>query len=276
MSDGNGHDRSELPAPLTPSDCDLRGYNWMPLFGGKLFTSKFAAHAADAVFRAALRLWWEAWLQVPAASLPDDDMELCLLAGCERRTWAKLKASDVLHGFVKCADGRLYHPLLAPHAKVAWDRRLKERHRKREQRDTASYPDGDEMDVPRDNHRDGAWDGRRTGQGTGGGCPAPRGTESEIESKKGRSTPLPPTAAEAGTPASPGTPPGHRPDGNSRSLATNPRKTGGNPRFLGTNARQGGTNPRSSRDDDIDRMREAVNQARMARLGASAKRKTPV
>ena len=83
---------SDLPGPLTPPDCDLRGFEWMPLLGHRLFASDFDARASDLEFRVALRLWWEAWQQVPAASLPNDDAVLCRLAGLGRdtKTWKKL------------------------------------------------------------------------------------------------------------------------------------------------------------------------------------------
>lgn len=118
-------------SPLTPADCDLRGLEWMPLYGGRLFGSDFDAHATDAEWRAAFQLWWSAWNQVPAASLPDDDIALCRLAGFGRdlKTWRKVKAR-ALHGFSLCTDGRLYHRALATFALESWQRRLKDRERK--------------------------------------------------------------------------------------------------------------------------------------------------
>jgi hypothetical protein len=121
----------DLPQPLTPPDSDLRGLEWMPLYGHRLFASDFDAHASDAEFRAALTLWWAAWNQVPAASLPDDEVALCRLAGLGRdaASWRAVRA-QALHGFVPCSDGRLYHRAMAPIALDAWARRVKERTRK--------------------------------------------------------------------------------------------------------------------------------------------------
>ena len=118
---------SDLPTPLTPPDCDLRGYEWMPLLGRRLFASDFDARASDLEFRVAMRLWWEAWQQVPAASLPNDDAVLCRLAGLGRdtKTWKKLRAGMALHGFVLCGDNRWYHHVLAEQALKAYDSRLK-------------------------------------------------------------------------------------------------------------------------------------------------------
>jgi hypothetical protein len=148
------------PAPFTPADCDLRGFEWMPLFGARLFASTFEAHASDLAFRVAIRLYWECWQQVPAASLPNDDVQLCRLAGLGRdiKTWRKLRADGVLHGFILCTDDRLYHGMLAEEATKAWEGRRKKdqerdhwRDKKRRQR--ANGSNGHDGDVPRDIER---------------------------------------------------------------------------------------------------------------------------
>lgn len=133
-------------SPMTPADCDLRGLEWMPLYGGRLFGSDFDAHATDAEWRAAMQLWWAAWNQVPAASLPDDDVALCRLAGFGRdvKAWRKVK-ERALYGFALCTDGRLYHKALAVFALDSWQRRLKDRERKakyRAQKDQTKIADG--------------------------------------------------------------------------------------------------------------------------------------
>jgi uncharacterized protein YdaU (DUF1376 family) len=117
-----------LPEPMTPPDCDLRGLEYMPLLGQRLFGSDFNGTASDSEWRAALTLWWAAWTQCPAGSLPDDDAALCRLAdlGRDVKTWLKLK-DKALHGFVMCSDGRLYHPTLAEQAVIAWDKRQQDR-----------------------------------------------------------------------------------------------------------------------------------------------------
>lgn len=112
------------PDPLTPPDSDLRGLEWMPLYGHRLFGSDFDIHASDGEFRAGMNLWWSAWNQVPSASLPNDETALCRLAGCGRdlKAWRRVKAR-ALHGFIECGDGRLYHQAQAPFAIEAWERR---------------------------------------------------------------------------------------------------------------------------------------------------------
>lgn len=118
----------DLPQPFVPPEADLRGYEFMPLYGERLRTSDHNSAVTDAEFRASINLWWAAWQQVPAASLPADDMTLCTLAdlGRDMRTWAKVKAK-AMRNFVMCADGRYYHTFLAPHACAAWADRVKYR-----------------------------------------------------------------------------------------------------------------------------------------------------
>lgn len=152
----------DLPQPLTPSDCDLRGLEWMPLYGHRLFASDFDAHASDAVFRAAFNLWWSAWNQVPAASLPDNEVTLCRLAGLGRdlRTWRAVR-ERALHGFTRCGDGRFYHRALAELALSAWDRRLKDRKRKERWRERS-------VERGRNADADGPGTGERRGDDTTG------------------------------------------------------------------------------------------------------------
>lgn len=137
-----------LPAPLVAADVDLNGYQFMPLYGHRLFGSEFNARCSDAAWRAGVTLWWAAWNQVPAASLPDDDAALCRLAdlGRDVKAWRKIRA-DALHGFVKCSDGRLYHRALAEYAAEAWDRRVRDRARK------AAWRAGRNADADRDETR---------------------------------------------------------------------------------------------------------------------------
>lgn len=121
---------TDLPAPLTPPNCDLRGFDNLQLDVDLLPKSKLANYAEAEAFRAAVLLWCEAWKQVPAASLPDDDLELRSIAGLQRdpATWERIK-KDALSKFVKCSDGRLYHEVLAEKACEAWGRRIAFRER---------------------------------------------------------------------------------------------------------------------------------------------------
>lgn len=135
---------SDAPAPLVPAEVDLRGLEYMPFFGTHLFGSEFNAVCTDAEWRAGLTLWWAAWNQQPAGSLPDDDGALCRLAdlGRDLKAWNKIKGR-ALHGFVKCSDGRLYHGFLCRQVLVAWEKRVQERERKRKWREKKQGQDAD-------------------------------------------------------------------------------------------------------------------------------------
>jgi len=125
---------TDLPAPMTASDCDLRGMPYMPLDVIRLFDSDFYILCTGDEFKAAVTLWGKAFLQVPAASLPDNDRILAHLSGAGA-AWPAVKAM-ALHGWVKCADGRLYHPTVAEKANAAWEQR--QAHRSRTEAATAA------------------------------------------------------------------------------------------------------------------------------------------
>ena len=110
------------PAPLVPGEVDLRGLPWMRLDTSRLLDSDLFALSNGAEFKAAVSLWCKSWTQQPAASLPMDDRILAHLSGAGA-AWKRLKAM-ALRGWVECEDGRLYHPVVAEQALLAWDERL--------------------------------------------------------------------------------------------------------------------------------------------------------
>lgn len=171
-----------MTAPLVPEHVDLSGYEFMPLYGDYLFGSDFNARVSDTAWRVAVTLWWKAWKQVPAASLPNDDAALAKLAelGRDVRSFRKVK-DEALHGFVLCDDGRLYHPRLAVWALEAWERRVRERERKAHWR---AKRHGAEHVGPADEGR--GQDGDRTGTqgGTGRGRPRSEGWDVPSEGKR--------------------------------------------------------------------------------------------
>lgn len=111
----------QLPAPLVPPEVDLRDFQYMELDVRALRDSRFAAEVKPEAFRAGVLLWCAAWHQVPAGSLPDDDVQLATLAGYGFvvREWRKVRA-QALQLFVGCSDGRLYHRVIAEKALAAW------------------------------------------------------------------------------------------------------------------------------------------------------------
>lgn len=115
---------AELPDPLTPTECDLRGFVYMPLEVVRLRDSSLAANATGEEFRAAVLLWCASWHQVPAASLPNDDRQLSQLCGFGRGVKDFLKVKDgAMHGWILCSDNRWYHPVIAERAITGWAER---------------------------------------------------------------------------------------------------------------------------------------------------------
>jgi hypothetical protein len=149
-------------APLVPAEVDLRDFQYMELDVRRLRDSRFGAEVSGDAFRAGVMLWCAAWHQVPASSLPDDDIELANLAGYGRfvKEWKKVRA-QALQGFVPCSDGRLYHEVVAEKALQAWDSKLhhqydraRDRLRKlNKQRATESLPPIPELTFEQWNER---------------------------------------------------------------------------------------------------------------------------
>ena len=115
-------------APLVPAELDLRDFGFMPIDIVRLFGSEFHAQSDDAAWRAGVTLWLKSYHQVPAASLPDDDVALARLAelGRDLRSWKKIKQA-ALRGWIKCSDGRLYHPVVAEKALEGWIEKMTQR-----------------------------------------------------------------------------------------------------------------------------------------------------
>ncbi|QOF95646.1 DUF1376 domain-containing protein [Novacetimonas hansenii] len=178
------------PAPLSPPDCDLRGYEFMPLFGHRLFCGPLYTQCTDAEFRAALRLWWSAWNQVPAGSLPMEDRALATLAdfGRDVRAWRRVRAR-ALDGFVACSDGRLYHPLLAREATRAHVGRVRAQRRRNDDAERLRRWRGTRSDPP-DTHPDPT--------------PAKRVSSGVDRNSKSESKNEPPAAPYAARPPVPG------------------------------------------------------------------------
>lgn len=116
-----------LQAPFTSKDCDLRDFPFMPLDVVRLRDSDLAALESPDACWAAVLLWCASWHQIPAASLPDDDRVLANLAGFGRvvKEWMKVR-DGALRGWILCADGRLYHPVIAEKANEAFTRKLEQ------------------------------------------------------------------------------------------------------------------------------------------------------
>lgn len=175
---------SDLPPPLVPADADLRGFEMMPLDVTRLRRSKawlICKRSPHLAFYM-INLWTAAWHERPAGSLEDDDDVLADLAMCDPAKWDKLR-DLVLRNWVKCSDGRLYHPFLAEKVLTAWDSRLdqrwrtecarikkhNDRHRMSLHRPSfdewmyAGCPSGQRLPVPRDVPEDKSGTDKRQG-----------------------------------------------------------------------------------------------------------------
>lgn len=71
----------------------------------------FWMKASPEVRCASVDLWSESYEQVPAGSLPDDDGALAEMCSLDLGGWMQIRDS-VLAPWVKCSDGRLYHPVM--------------------------------------------------------------------------------------------------------------------------------------------------------------------
>ncbi len=154
-------------APVPP-ECDLRGLQFMPLYGDRLFASATWISASAEEKVAALRLWWHAYArEVPASSLPDDDKLLAEYAGygVAIKAWLKMKPA-AMRGWVKCTDGRWYHPVVAELALEAWAGRVRNREKQRKWRERNHMQDGDvPVTRPLRNAGEGEGQGELQGQG---------------------------------------------------------------------------------------------------------------
>ena len=110
----------QLPPPLVPEGMSLRDFPRMMVDVKRLRDSNFGAAVSGEEFRCGVFLWCAAWHQTPAGSLPDDDVQLASLAGLGRglREWRKVR-QNALYGWIKCSDGRLYHPVVCEMAHEA-------------------------------------------------------------------------------------------------------------------------------------------------------------
>lgn len=107
---------------LTPKECDVSNFPFMPLDIDRLLNSETWILGGDSEKVASMTLWLKSWSQVPAASIPNNDKMLAHLSGMGSK-WKKVK-EHALRGWVDGGDGRLYHPVVAEKALEAWLEKL--------------------------------------------------------------------------------------------------------------------------------------------------------
>lgn len=121
----------QLPPPPVPADADLTAFKFMPLEVQRLRRSKawlICKRKPELAFYM-LNLWTASWHELPAGSLEDDEDVLADAAMCSPEKWAKVRR-DVMRGWVKHSDGRLYHPVVAEKVMDSWHGRVMDRWRK--------------------------------------------------------------------------------------------------------------------------------------------------
>lgn len=118
---------SDLPAPLSSPECDVRGMPYMALHVVRMFDSEFYALSTGDEFKAGVSLWAKAFLQVPAGSLPNNERLLAHYSGAGK-DWSKVR-DMAMHGWVLCSDDRYYHPTVVEVAQDAWQARTDNRAR---------------------------------------------------------------------------------------------------------------------------------------------------
>jgi hypothetical protein len=124
---GAGAAAAALPAPLVPAGTDLCGQAVSMDMSWLLETDTWLV-GTPAEAKAAATLAMRSLRQVPAGSLPDDDRMLAALSGAGE-AWAEVRAG-ALSGWIRCSDGRLYHPAIA--AQVLRAREVKDGQARRE------------------------------------------------------------------------------------------------------------------------------------------------
>ncbi len=112
---------SDLPDPPVRPETNLKGFDNIPFEIVRLRKSKawLIAKSNPALAFYMINLWMASWLEVPAGSLEDDDAVLADAAMCSAKRWPHVR-DDVMRHWVKCSDGRLYHPVVCEKVAAAW------------------------------------------------------------------------------------------------------------------------------------------------------------
>lgn len=209
----------QLPDPLVPAEVDLRDFQWMPLDVARLRDSGLAATETPERCWAAVLLWCAAWHQVPAASIPDDDVWIAKACGYVARgrvdpAWEQVR-EGAMRNFVLCSDGRYYHRILAQKAIESWTAKQAQRARvakanaareanrlAKEAASTSLRERADSRDDPRDEppavHRDEPRDDSRDVVDKSSKGPDRTGPDRRVKEALADTTP---PAAPADTPA---------------------------------------------------------------------------
>lgn len=97
------------PSPFLPNDVDLNGID-MPFEISFVRAKEWESLSSrPSVAFAKINLICESWEQLPAASLPKDNLKLMALSKCPSLDeWEDIR-DEVLQDWVLCSDQRFYH-----------------------------------------------------------------------------------------------------------------------------------------------------------------------
>lgn len=128
---GDSQAASDLPAPLTSLDWDLRTLPSLLMGVAELVGGRLARLPSAEAYRAGIAAIAASWWQVPPASLPNDPSEQAFLCGYGRdvETWLRACAEGAIADWIQCSDGRWFHPPTAEKAREAWVQRKAYRER---------------------------------------------------------------------------------------------------------------------------------------------------
>jgi hypothetical protein len=98
MSEATKRSYEEFQQPPVPADCDLRGFEFMPLVTTSLRGSRTwlrFRQRPDLAF-CYLNLLTAAWQSLPASSLEDDDLVLADAAMCDLGRWLEVRSEVIV------------------------------------------------------------------------------------------------------------------------------------------------------------------------------------
>jgi hypothetical protein len=95
----------------------------MKLYGDDMLESDTWWESSHEEKVVALTSWWRSWHQVPAGSLPNDDVRLARMLGYGTVEQFRLIRERALRGWTECSDGRLYHKVVCRIVVEAWNKK---------------------------------------------------------------------------------------------------------------------------------------------------------
>ena len=126
------------PLPET-GHIDLSSMTYMPLMIKEFVASRLVNGVKSIYSINNLALCASAFHQVPAGSVPDDDIEIATMSGFRGSDEEFQQAKAViLRGFIKHADNRWYHPFVVRRSIEIWDKNEHQRERYRSQTEKAN------------------------------------------------------------------------------------------------------------------------------------------